>query len=130
SPPATRATRCTSSDGAALVRSSSRGGRSHAPHRRRASAASGVRKVGASTGGSGPALPAVAGRGRAPQHARADEVALDLDGAGTDAQSPDVSVDALDRVLTREAVAAEQLDRLVAYELGGEVGRGLRHRSL
>ena len=30
----------------------------------------------------------------------------------------------------REAVAAEQLDRLVAHELRGEVRRGLRHRGL
>jgi len=58
------------------------------------------------------------------------EVALDLYGSRADAQAADVAVDALHRVLAAEAVAAEQLNRLVADELGREVGRGLGHRRL
>src|SRR5205085_1057410 len=75
-------------------------------------------------------LPAVTGGRGAPQHTGADEIALDLHGARADAQPADVAVHALDRVLAREPVAAEQLDGLVAHELRGEVCRGLRHRGL
>src|SRR5581483_4813284 len=61
---------------------------------------------------------------------RADEVALDLDGSRADAQRADVAIRALDGVLAAVPVAAEELDRLVAHELRGEVRRGLRHRGL
>jgi hypothetical protein len=74
--------------------------------------------------------PARAGGRLALEHVGADEVPLRLDGAGAEAQAPDVAVGPLDRVLPRVAVAAEELHRLVAHELGGQVGSRLGHRRL
>src|SRR5205807_7243020 len=75
-------------------------------------------------------LPAVARRRRALEHGRTDEVALDLDSTGADAQAPDVAVHALDGELAREPVAPEELNGLVTHEFGREVRGRLRHRGL
>src|SRR3954447_23451156 len=101
-------------------------GPSHGPPGRRYSTARGLSNVGMITSApsrssSSARLPTVTRRRRALEHTRADEVALDLDRARADAQPADVAVHALDRVLAREAVAAQQLNRLVAHEFRGEV---------
>ena len=55
---------------------------------------------------------------------------MDLNRSCTDAQAPDIAVDPLDGIFTREAVAAQQLDRFVAHELGRQICSGLGQRSL
>src|SRR5207342_1026964 len=68
----------------------------------------------------GERVPPAGTRARCTLHdLRPDVVALDLDGAGADAEAPDVAVRALDGELAAVPVSAEQLDRLVAHELGG-----------
>src|ERR1035441_1900176 len=74
--------------------------------------------------------PAGGDGGPAPNHARADEIALCLDSAGPDAQSADIPIGPLQRILAAVAVPTVNLDGLVADVLGRQVGGSLGHGRL